>query len=125
MRRSPSAWRRRCWSPGCPGASRHGCRPARVRAAGGRGLALVARRRALVAVLVVTGLCAVGHQALGFDVPAVAFLFAVYAAVRAGHRAVTVAAAVTMLVALPLAALALSPDLPVGRRSPGRGVRSK
>ncbi|WP_344350577.1 sensor histidine kinase [Catellatospora coxensis] len=78
------------------------------------GLALVARRRAPVAVLVVTGLCAVGHQALGFDVPAVAFLFAVYAAVRAGHRAVTVAAAVTMLVALPLAALALSPDLPVG-----------
>jgi signal transduction histidine kinase len=79
------------------------------------GLALVARRRAPVAVLAVTGLCAVGHQALGFDVPAVAFLFAVYAAVRAGHRAVTVAAAVTMLVALPLAAFALSPDMSVGQ----------
>ncbi|MFC7243040.1 sensor histidine kinase [Catellatospora aurea] len=79
------------------------------------GLALVARRRAPVAVLVVTGLCAVGHQALGFDVPAVAFLFAVYAAVRADHRAVTVAAAVTMLVALPLAVFALSPDLSVGQ----------
>ncbi|GAA0794783.1 two-component sensor histidine kinase [Spirilliplanes yamanashiensis] len=71
------------------------------------GLALVARRRAPVPVLAVTGVCAVGYQAAGFDVPAVAFLFAVYAAVRAGHRAVTVAAAVLMLAALPLAALTL------------------
>ncbi|WP_327106889.1 sensor histidine kinase [Nonomuraea glycinis] len=70
------------------------------------GLALAARRRAPVAVLVVTGLCAVGHQAAGFDVPAVAYLFAVYAAVRAGHRVITVAASVLMLAALPLAALA-------------------
>ncbi|MET8149209.1 sensor histidine kinase [Actinoplanes sp. NPDC049668] len=69
------------------------------------GLALAARRRAPVAVLVVTGLCAVGYQAAGFDVPAVAYLFAVYAAVRAGHRAVTVAVSVAMLAALPLAAL--------------------
>ncbi|MFG1690083.1 sensor histidine kinase [Nonomuraea sp. NPDC049269] len=70
------------------------------------GLALAARRRAPVVVLVVTGLCAVGYQAAGFDVPAVAYLFAVYAAVRAGHRAITVAASVAMLAALPLAALA-------------------
>jgi signal transduction histidine kinase len=70
------------------------------------GLALVARRRAPVAVLAVTGLCAVGYQATGFDVPAVAYLFAVYAAVRAGHRAVTVVASVIMLVVLPLAVLA-------------------
>ncbi|MFF2852247.1 sensor histidine kinase [Streptomyces sp. NPDC058001] len=70
------------------------------------GLTLAARRRAPVAVLAVTGLCAVGYQAAGFDVPAVAYLFAVYAAVRAGHRTVTVAASVTMLAALPLAALA-------------------
>ncbi|GAA4525701.1 MULTISPECIES: sensor histidine kinase [Nonomuraea] len=70
------------------------------------GLALAARRRAPVPVLVVTGLCAVGYQAAGFDVPAVAFLFAVYAAVRAGHRVVTVVASVTMLAALPLAAVA-------------------
>jgi signal transduction histidine kinase len=70
------------------------------------GLALAARRRAPVPVLAVTGLCAVGYQAAGFDVPAVAYLFAVYAAVRAGHRAITVAASVTMLAALPLAALA-------------------
>ncbi|MFE9884628.1 histidine kinase [Streptomyces scopuliridis] len=69
------------------------------------GLALAARRRAPVPVLAVTGLCAVGYQAAGFDVPAVAFLFAVYAAVRAGHRVITVAASVTMLAALPLAAL--------------------
>jgi signal transduction histidine kinase/DNA-binding CsgD family transcriptional regulator len=70
------------------------------------GLALAVRRRAPVVVLVVTGVCTVGYQAAGFDVPAVAYLFAVYAAVRAGHRAVTVAASVAMLAALPLAALA-------------------
>ncbi|MEQ4721509.1 histidine kinase [Nonomuraea sp. B19D2] len=70
------------------------------------GLGLAARRRAPVPVLAVTGLCAVGYQAAGFDVPAIAYLFAVYAAVRAGHRAITVAASVTMLAALPLAALA-------------------
>ncbi|MBT2231890.1 sensor histidine kinase [Nonomuraea sp. NEAU-A123] len=70
------------------------------------GLVLAARRRAPVVVLAVTGLCAVGYQAAGFDVPAVAYLFAVYAAVRAGHRVITVAASVVMLAALPLAALA-------------------
>ncbi|MDH6464788.1 signal transduction histidine kinase [Micromonospora sp. A200] len=70
------------------------------------GLALAARRRAPVPVLAVTGLCAAGYQAAGFDVPAVAYLFAVYAAVRAGHRIITVAASVTLLAALPLAALA-------------------
>ncbi|MBB6346036.1 sensor histidine kinase [Nonomuraea muscovyensis] len=70
------------------------------------GLVLAARRRAPVPVLAVTGLCAVGYQAAGFDAPAVAYLFAVYAAVRAGHRTVTVAASVAVLAALPLAALA-------------------
>ncbi|MEV6368802.1 histidine kinase [Micromonospora musae] len=70
------------------------------------GLALAARRRAPVPVLAVTGLCTVGYQAAGFDVPAVAYLFAVYAAVRAGHRTTTVAASVIMLAALPLAAMA-------------------
>ncbi|MFE9645110.1 sensor histidine kinase [Streptomyces sp. NPDC006365] len=70
------------------------------------GLALAARRRAPIPVLAVTGLCAVGYQAAGFDVPAVAYLFAVYAAVRAGHRTLTIAASVTMVAALPLAALA-------------------
>ncbi|MFI9583656.1 sensor histidine kinase [Streptomyces sp. NPDC052236] len=75
------------------------------------GLALGAGRRAPVAVLAVTGLCAVGYQAAGFDVPAVAFLFAVYAAVRAGHRTLTVAASVTMVATLPLGALASLHDM--------------
>ncbi|WP_149830840.1 sensor histidine kinase [Streptomyces tailanensis] len=70
------------------------------------GLALVVRRRVPVAVLAVTGLCAVGYQAVGFDVPAVAYLFAVYAAVRAGHRIAAVVASLAVLAALPLAALA-------------------
>jgi signal transduction histidine kinase len=73
------------------------------------GLALVARRRAPVAVLAVTGLSAVGYQAAGVDVPVVAYLFAVYAAVRAGHRVVTVAASVGMLAVLPLAAVVSGP----------------
>ncbi|MGW1848096.1 sensor histidine kinase [Streptomyces sp. NPDC001966] len=70
------------------------------------GLALVRRRRNPLPVLVATGLCAVGYQAAGFDVPAVAFLFAVYAAVREGHRGVTVMTSVAVLATLPLAALA-------------------
>ncbi|MER7441699.1 sensor histidine kinase [Micromonospora avicenniae] len=87
------------------------------------GLVLAARRRAPVPVLAATGICAVGYQAVGFEVPAVAFLFAVYAAVRAGHRVVTVVAAVMTLAALPLAALALPPDMPVGEAlARARGV---
>src|SRR6187402_1778091 len=70
------------------------------------GLALAARRRAPVAVLAVTGLCAVGYQAAGFDVPAVAYLVAVYGAVRAGYRRVTLAASVTLLAAFPIVQLA-------------------
>ncbi|MFB7373469.1 sensor histidine kinase, partial [Streptomyces sp. NPDC056222] len=69
------------------------------------GLALAARRRTPLTVLAVTGLCAVGYQAAGFDVLAVSYLVAVYGAVRAGHRAVTVAASVSMLIVLPLTAL--------------------
>ncbi|MFD3538401.1 sensor histidine kinase [Streptomyces sp. NPDC058662] len=70
------------------------------------GLALAVRRRAPVTVLAVTGLCAVGYQSVGFDVAAVAYLFAVYAAVRSGHRTATVATSVAVLAMLPLAALA-------------------
>ncbi|MFD7278596.1 sensor histidine kinase [Streptomyces sp. NPDC059862] len=77
------------------------------------GLALAARRRAPLAVLAVTGLCAVGYQAAGFDVLAVSYLVAVYAAVRAGHRALTVAASVTLLAGLHLTAL-LFRDGPAG-----------
>ncbi|MEV5613976.1 sensor histidine kinase [Streptomyces sp. NPDC052225] len=69
------------------------------------GLALAARRRAPVPVLAVTGLCAVGYQAAGFDVPVVAFLFAVYAAVREGHRTLAVVASVALIAVLPLGAL--------------------
>lgn len=78
------------------------------------GLALAARRRAPVIVLAVTGLCALGYQAVGFDVPVVAYLFAVYAAVRAGHRIVAVAGSVIMLAAVPLAILASPHDWAVG-----------
>lgn len=65
------------------------------------GLTLAAGRRAPVAVLAVSGLCAVGYQAAGFDVAAVAFLFAVYAAMRAGRRLVTAVTSVAVLAALP------------------------
>lgn len=74
------------------------------------GLALAARRSAPVVVLAVTGLCALGYQAVGFDVAAVAFVFAVYAAMRAGHRVITVVASVILLATLPLAALAALHD---------------
>ncbi|MEU8416830.1 histidine kinase [Amycolatopsis japonica] len=66
------------------------------------GLALAAHRRAPLTVLAVTAVCALGYQAMGFTVPAVAYLVAVYAAVRAGHRIVAVAGSVLMIVALPL-----------------------
>ncbi|HEV7980843.1 sensor histidine kinase [Amycolatopsis sp.] len=74
------------------------------------GLALAAHRRAPVTVLAVTGLCVLGYQAVGFDVPAVAYLVAVYATVRAGHHIVTVAGSVVMVVALPFATLASPQD---------------
>lgn len=80
------------------------------------GLALAARRRAPVVVLAVTGLCAVGYQSAGFDVLTVAYLVAVYAAVRAGHLALAVIASATLLVALQLTALVLR-DGPVGEVS--------
>ena len=70
------------------------------------GLALAARRLAPIPVLVVTGLCTVGYQALGFDIAAVAFVVAVYSAMREGHRIATVVLSVIMLAALPLAAMA-------------------
>ncbi|MFG2563330.1 sensor histidine kinase [Streptomyces sp. NPDC048496] len=76
------------------------------------GLALVVRRRAPVPVLAVTGLCVVGYNAVGFEVPAVAYLFAVYAAVRSGHRLITVLVSVALLVALPFAVMASPADGP-------------
>ncbi|WP_199546529.1 sensor histidine kinase [Streptomyces sp. N35] len=70
------------------------------------GLALVARRRAPLVTLAVTGLCAVGYQAAGFDVLSVAYLVAVYCAVRAGHHLVTVIGSVSLILVLHLSALA-------------------
>lgn len=75
------------------------------------GLALVFRRRAPIPVLIATGLSAVAYQGMGVDVPAVAYLFAVYAAVRAGHRTTTIVASLIVLASLPLAAFVSgSPD---------------
>ncbi|MFE6617505.1 sensor histidine kinase [Amycolatopsis sp. NPDC057786] len=78
------------------------------------GLALAAHRRAPITVLAVTGLCALGYQAVGFDVPVVAYLVAVYAAVRAGHRIVAIAGSLLMIAALPLALLASANAATVG-----------
>jgi signal transduction histidine kinase len=78
------------------------------------GLVLAARGRAPVVVLVATGGCAWASQAIGFDVPAVAFLFAVYYAVRAGRHVVTVAASVCMLAAVPVALVVSSQGMAVG-----------
>ncbi|MEV6103903.1 sensor histidine kinase [Streptomyces sp. NPDC051940] len=78
------------------------------------GLALAARRRAPVLVLAAIGLCVVAYNALGFEVPAVAYLFAVYAAVRAGrHRAAALITLAT-LAALPVAALVSPAGEPLG-----------
>ncbi|MFC9268708.1 sensor histidine kinase [Streptomyces zhihengii] len=68
-------------------------------------LALAARRRAPLVVLAVGGLSAVGYQAAGFEVLAVSYLVAVYSAVRAGHRAITLTASIGLLAALFLTAL--------------------
>ncbi|ONM49846.1 sensor histidine kinase [Nocardia donostiensis] len=78
------------------------------------GLSLAAGRRAPVAVLAVTGLTALAYQALGVDVPAVAFLFAVYAAFRAGHRVAAIAGAVVMVLVMPFALLASPRGLLMG-----------
>ncbi|MEU3767498.1 histidine kinase [Amycolatopsis keratiniphila] len=78
------------------------------------GLALAAHRRAPLTVLAVTAVCALGYQAVGFTVPAVAYLVAVYAAVRAGHRIAAVAGSVLLIVALPLVLLASANATSVG-----------
>ncbi|MET9830760.1 sensor histidine kinase [Streptomyces sp. NPDC006385] len=77
------------------------------------GLALVARRRAPLAVLAVTGLCAAGYLAAGFEVLSVPYLVAVYGTVRAGYRALTVVASVTMIAVLHVTALVFH-DGPAG-----------
>ncbi|MEU2102203.1 histidine kinase [Nocardia sp. NPDC019255] len=87
------------------------------------GLSLAASRRAPVVVLAVTGSTALAYQAIGVDVPAVAFLFAVYAAFRAGRRVAAVAGSVVMVLVMPLALLIAPRGLPVGEAfAQARGV---
>ncbi|MFJ7269996.1 sensor histidine kinase [Streptomyces sp. NPDC099050] len=78
------------------------------------GLSLAAGRRTPVPVLVVTALCVVGYNAAGFEVPAVAYLFAVYATVRSGHRLATAVVSVVLLLGLPYAVMASPAGVPVG-----------
>ncbi|EFL39890.1 two-component system sensor kinase [Streptomyces griseoflavus Tu4000] len=68
-------------------------------------MVLAGRRRAPLGVLAVTGLCAAGHQAAGFELVAVSYLVAVYGAVRVGHRTVALAASAVLLAVLHLVAL--------------------
>ncbi|WP_433563012.1 sensor histidine kinase [Nocardia sp. CA-151230] len=77
------------------------------------GLALAAYRWTPVTVLAVTGLCVLGYQAIGFEVPAIAYLIAVYATVRAGRRLIAAAGSVLMVVTLPFAMLVPHPEWPV------------
>ncbi|MGI5498627.1 sensor histidine kinase [Lentzea sp. CA-135723] len=77
----------------------------------GSGVALTARRTAPRTVLVATGLLALGYQATGAAVPVIAFLFAVYSTMRAGHRVFTLAGSLLLLATLPLAALVSPRDL--------------
>ncbi|MFF5798317.1 sensor histidine kinase [Streptomyces albogriseolus] len=76
------------------------------------GLSLAAHRRAPLGVLAVTGVCAVGYLAAGFEALAVSCLVAVYGAVRAGHRKATVAVSVGLVAALHLTALVLHEGTP-------------
>ncbi len=85
------------------------------------GLALAGSARAPVPILAVTALCVVGYNAAGFDVPAVAYLFAVYATVRSGHRIVAVGVSVVLVLTLPYAVMA-SPDGPTDAFAQARGV---
>jgi signal transduction histidine kinase len=78
------------------------------------GLVLVARRLVPVTVLAVTGACVLGYLAVGFDAPAVGYLVAVYGAVRAGRRIVTVATSMIMLTAVPVTILATHPGWTMG-----------
>lgn len=68
-------------------------------------LFLAVHRRMPVEVLLMTGSTTLMYQATGLDVPALAYLFAVYAAFRAGHRLAAVATTVGMLATIPVAFL--------------------
>ena len=68
-------------------------------------ISLVGYRHEPVIVLGTAGASALAYQSLGLDVPALAYLFAVYAAFRAGYRLYTVVLTVLMLATIPLAIL--------------------
>ncbi|WP_431957821.1 sensor histidine kinase [Nocardia lijiangensis] len=78
------------------------------------GLSLAAGRRAPITVLAISGSCVLGYQAIGFEVPAIGFLVALYATVRAGQRLVALAGSILMVLALPFAMLLAHPGWPVG-----------
>jgi DNA-binding CsgD family transcriptional regulator len=88
---------------------------------GAAGLVLAARRRAPVSVLVATGVCALGYRMLGFDLPPLAFLFAVYAATRAGHRMPMLVMTAILVAAQPLTAV-VSPGGPSACVALAQGV---
>jgi signal transduction histidine kinase len=73
-------------------------------------LTLVVHRRYPVYVLIMTGFGALIYQSTGVDVPALAYLFAVYCAFRTGHRLAAVGVTVFMLATIPLALLVASSD---------------
>ncbi|MFD9700248.1 sensor histidine kinase [Lentzea sp. NPDC059081] len=89
----------------------HGATPVGYVLLAASGLVLAKRRAAPIATLVATGLFSLAYQATGADVPVVAFLFAVYSTMKAGHRVVTLAGSVLMLATLPVAAILSPRDL--------------
>ncbi|KAA6219072.1 sensor histidine kinase [Streptomyces filamentosus] len=107
------------WSGAHPGA---GPGPLGYALLAAGGVALAARRRVPVVVLVVTGLCAAGQLAAGADVLSVAYLVAVYAAVRAGRRVLAAVASAALLVALQLTALAFRDGPPAEVSAEARGT---
>lgn len=77
------------------------------------GMSLVASTRAPVAVLALTAAGTLGGVAAGTGGPvALAFLVAVHAAVRAGHRTAAVVVSIAMLAAVPLTVLVTSGTWP-------------
>lgn len=92
-------------------AAGHPATPAGYACLAASGLVLAKRRTAPRAVLAATALLALAYQATGSDVPVIAFLFAVYSTMKAGHRVTTLAGSLLLLAALPLAALVSPRDL--------------
>jgi signal transduction histidine kinase len=73
------------------------------------GVALATSRHYPVLALMVTAISALIYNGLGFPVAAVAYLFAVYFAVRLGRRLITLVVSVCLIALLPVAIMQ-SPD---------------